>query len=123
MRILKRLTASVLLLVACSSVPLTAQWLLLDFEQITVAGTAIGFTTTKITSIGGIQMTKAVCNLETGEVRYLITGATPTSSVGMIWTVNTSLTFIGHDVLVNFLAIRDSGTSGQLDCTYSAGGQ
>ncbi len=123
MTIIKRLTASVLLLMACSSIPLTAQWLALDFEQVTVAATAIGFTTTKITSPGGIQMTKAVCNLETAEIRYLITGATPTTTVGMVWPVNTSLTFIGHDVLVNFLAIRDSGTSGQIDCTYSAGSQ
>lgn len=97
------------------------QWQRLAFEQITVANTAIGFTSTKITSPDGVLMTKAVCNLETGEVRYTIDGTTPTSTVGMIWAVNTSLTFVGHDVLSNFRAIRDSGTSGQLDCTYSAG--
>ena len=99
-----------------------AQWQALDFEQITVANTAIGFTTAKITPASGNPMNRATCYLETAEIRYTVNGTTPTSTVGMIWAVNTEKTLVGHDVLVAFRGIRDSGTSGQLDCTYSSGG-
>lgn len=89
------------------------------FEQITVAGTAIGFTTTKITPAGQVQATVASCRLRTAEISYTIDGTTPTSTVGTLMEVNDILTITGHDSLVRFLAIRTAG-SGQLDCTYSS---
>lgn len=92
---------------------------LLSYEQVTVANTAIGFTSTKITP-AGVQATTATCRLETAEVRYTIDGTTPTTSVGTPWEPLEALTFNGHDVLVNFRAIRTGATSGVLNCVYSA---
>lgn len=89
-------------------------------EQITVANTAIGFTVAKITPSGQVQATYAFCRLETAEIRYAVTGTTPTSSVGTLLEPGDTLTVQGHDVMVLFLAIRTGGTSGQLDCTYAA---
>lgn len=90
----------------------------LAFEQITVAGTSIGFTSTKITPAGGTMATLATCRLRTAEVSYTIDGTTPTASVGTLLEVGDILTLTGHDVLVLFRSIR-TGSSGQLDCTYS----
>ncbi len=107
------------ILVLLVSVGLSAQsWSYGAFEQITVAGTAIGFTASAITpTTGGPQATVAVCYLETNEVRYTVDGTTPTSTVGTIWSVGTTMTFVSHNVLMQFRAIR-TGSSGQLDCTY-----
>lgn len=89
------------------------------FEQITVAGTAIGFTSTKITPSGLPMATQAVCRVRTAEVSVTWDGTTPTASVGMLLSVGDSIVLTGHDVLVLFKAIR-TGSSGQLDCTYTA---
>ncbi len=92
----------------------------LAFEQITVAGTAIGFTSTKITPAGAPQQPDtAVCRLETAQIRYTIDGTTPTSTVGTLLETGDTIAVYGHDVLVRFRAIR-TGSSGQLNCTYSA---
>jgi hypothetical protein len=48
----------------------------------------------------------------------LLNGSAATSSVGTLLEVGDVLPIVGHDVLVNFSAIRTTGTSGQLDCTY-----
>ena len=108
--------ALVLLLV---SAPAFA-WSYLAFEQITVGATAIGFTTAIITPTGKPQATSASCRLRTAEVSYTIDGVTtPTATVGTLMAVNDILVLDGHDVLVNFRAIR-TGSSGQLDCQVSA---
>ena len=106
-----------LLLVTLYSVAVSA-WSYLAFEQITVGATAIGFTTTIITPVGQPQATAASCRLRTAEVSYTIDGTTPTATVGTLLAVSDILTLDGHDVLVNFRAIR-TGSSGQLDCTVS----
>jgi hypothetical protein len=90
------------------------------FEQITVAGTAIGFTAARITPAGFNQATRADCRLRTAQVSYTWDGTVPTTTVGTLLEVGEILTLTGHDSLVRFLAIRTTGTSGQLDCTYSA---
>ena len=90
------------------------------FEQITVAGTAIGFTATRITPPGFNQATRADCRLETAQVRYTYDGTTPTSAVGTLLEVGDTIRVDGHDLLVLFRAIRTGGTSGQLDCHYTA---
>lgn len=101
----------------------------LAFEQVTVAASSIGFTIAKICpdsqstafcGPGGRIATIATCTLETANVNFTIDRTTPTSSVGMLWTSGTTLTFNGADVLQNFRAIRTTGSSGQLDCTYAA---
>lgn len=92
----------------------------LAFEQVTVAGTAIGFTATKITASGLPMATFASCRLETAEVRYTVDGSVPTSTVGTPLEPGDVLELTGHDVLSAFRAIRTGATSGQLDCHYTA---
>lgn len=87
-------------------------------EQITVAASAIGFTTTKITASGQPQANLAVCRLETAEVRYSLTSTVPTTTVGTLLEIGDQLVVKGHDVMVLFKAIRTGASSGQLDCTY-----
>lgn len=107
------------LLAWLASVSVSA-WSYLAFEQITVGATAIGFTTTVITPAGRPQATAGSCRLRTAEISYTIDGVTtPTATVGTIMSVNDILVLTGHDVLVNFRAIR-TGSSGQLDCSVSA---
>lgn len=92
----------------------------IDDEQITVAGTAIGFTATKLDPVGGArQATIAVCILETADIRYRVNGSSPTSSVGMLVKSGSSFTITGHDQLLAFSAIR-TGSSATLSCTYYA---
>lgn len=95
-------------------------WSYLNFEQVTVAATSIGFTATKITPAGLPMATIASCRLETAEVRWTIDGTVPTTAVGTLLEIGDILTVTGHDALSTFRAIRTGGTSGVLDCTYSA---
>jgi hypothetical protein len=108
------------LVVLAVTVPALAQVLYIDDEQITVANTAIGFTAAKITPGGKPQATVAVCRLETAEIRYRTSGVAATSTVGALLEPGDVLTVTGHDLLVNFSAIRTGASSGQLDCTYVA---
>lgn len=91
------------------------------FEQITVAGSSIGFTSSLITNVptaqGTAQATIAICTLETANIRYTVNGTTPTNTIGVLWTSGTDKTFVGHDILVAFRSIRVT-SSGQLDCSY-----
>lgn len=95
-------------------------WSYLAFEQITVGATAIGFTTTVITPAGKPQATAAICRDRTAEISYAYDGTTPTATVGTLLEIGDTLTLTGHDVLLNFRAIRTGGSSGQLDCNVSA---
>lgn len=97
---------------------LGAQAAYLAFEQVVVANTAIGFTSSKISPLG-VQPTSASCRLETAEIRFTYDGTTPTTTVGTLLEVGDTLTVVGHDSLVRFLAIRTGANSGQLDCTYA----
>lgn len=94
----------------------------LAFEQITVGAAAVGFTAAKITPNNATvrDATQASCRVRTAEISFTIDNTTPTAAVGQLLEPGDYLTLNGHDVLVNFRAIRTTGTSGQLDCTYSA---
>lgn len=89
------------------------------YEQITVAGTAVGFTSAKITPSGSAPMQFAQCRLETAEIRYAYDGTTPTSSVGTLMEVGEYIAFTNHEDMLNFKAIR-TGSSAALSCTYKA---
>lgn len=95
------------------------------YEQITVANTAIGFTATKIQAGGGHpQATRALCRLETAEIRYRTDGGTPTSSVGILLEPGDVLDIAGDPAqIAQFLAIRTGSTSGSLSCTYTSNGK
>lgn len=92
----------------------------IGFEQVTVANTAIGFTTTKIDPPGRPQAAYAYCRLETAEIRYTYDGTTPTTTVGTLLEPGDGLPLQGHDSMQRFLAIRTGAVSGVLSCTYTA---
>ena len=103
------------------TVPLAAQRQYLGFEALTVDDTSggVGFSTNKITP-SGPNATTAVCRLETAQIRFQIDGKTAvTSSAGTLWEIGEERQFNGHDVLVNFRAIRTGSTSGTLQCNFS----
>lgn len=90
------------------------------FEQLTVAASSIGFTTGKITPTGLPMATSVSARLETAQIRYTIDGTVPTTSVGTLLEIGDVLTLTGHDVLMQFRAIRTGAVSGVLDSTFSA---
>jgi len=110
----------VLGLVLAASVSVRAWGGYVTFEQITVAGSSIGFTASKISGGNGHeQAVFAHCRLETAEIRYTVDGATtPTSTVGEPLEPGDILEITGNDLLQRFRAIR-TGSSGQLNCTYT----
>jgi hypothetical protein len=115
---MKRVLLSTLLLVAVLFVPVHAAYR--AFEQITVAGSAIGFTAATVSAgAGHPQALFAVCRVETAPIRYRFDGGTQTSTVGTFANPGDVIPMQGADALQNFLAIRVTSTSGQLDCTYS----
>jgi hypothetical protein len=92
------------------------------FEQITVAGTAIGFTAASITPAGRPESNAqlASCRLRTAQISFTYDGTTPTATVGELLEVGDRIEVRGHDLLRLFRGIRTTGTSGQLDCHYLA---
>ncbi len=85
-----------------------------DYEAITVADTAIGFTASKlVTAVAG-----AFCTLETGQVRFRMDGSDPTSTTGHLLEVGQSFTIYNRAALVNIKFIRTGSTSGALKVTY-----
>lgn len=87
-----------------------------DFEQITVAVTAIGLTASKIESTP--KPKKVIITCETAQFRYRIDGSDPTASVGHIVNPMDSLVLEGYSQLNNFKAIRVGGTSATVFVTY-----
>jgi hypothetical protein len=114
MKNLKVLAVALIVLGLSASV-----WAYRDFEAITVAGTAIGFTSAKIALANDHpQMNWAICVVETAPIRWLVTGNSPTASSGMLVNPGATITLSQPLDLVAFLAIRTTSTSAQLDCTY-----
>lgn len=115
----KRLLVALACVAACS---VTVQaWTYLAFEQISVAGTAIGITATKLQPNGANtapQATVGSCRVRTAQVSYTIDGTTPTASVGTLAEIGDVIQLNGPDVLRAFRAIR-TGSSGQLDCVVA----
>ena len=100
------------------------------FEQITVAGTAIGFTTAQLVVVsttnageGGTSYTstktafEAYITNETNEIRWTCDGTTPTSTVGHVLAAGSGLMLTGYQNLKNFRAIR-TGSSATLSVTF-----
>jgi hypothetical protein len=89
------------------------------FEQITVAGSAIGFTEATIVEGGGHrQVSHVLARCRTAELSYRVDGGTPTASVGILLAVGDVLKLDDVHEIRRFRAIR-TGSSGQLDCAYS----
>lgn len=85
-----------------------------SYESITVADTAIGLTTTKITD----YTTLVICTLETAQIRFRVDGTNPISTEGHILDVGKTLELPVIDDIKKFKAIRTGASSGVLKCTY-----
>src|SRR5687767_7915056 len=88
------------------------------YEAITVAATAIGFTNGTLSPAKAPSAKAAFCTLETAEVRYRYDGTNPSSSEGHLLASGGSITLYGINNLNQFRAIRTTGSSGTLRCTY-----
>ena len=114
---MKRTMILIAVLVALT-VPMSAGWAML--EQITVAGSSIGFTAANINQGNGHpQANYATCRVRTAQVSVRWDGGTPTSTVGILVEVGDLIRLDAPWKIVNFRAIRTTSTSGQLDCLYS----
>lgn len=95
------------------------------FETITVADTAIGFTSS---IIANNPITMVNCSLETGQIRFNIAGDDPTATtlghlleIGQWLCLGKCTGAGGHTALqqiTNFRGIRTGTTSGVLNCSY-----
>jgi hypothetical protein len=114
----KRLLLAFLLALGLAA-PVIAQQGYVGYEQVTVANSSIGLTAATINQGNGhMQANKAVCRLETAQIRYRLDGTAPTTTVGTPLEIGDVLTITGNDLLNNFRAIRTGGTSGVLNCHY-----
>lgn len=111
---MRRLIAG--LLVLALAAPLAAsQVQVKTFEQLTVAGTAVGITAAILSPSGQQQIAKCRLRLETAQIRYRWDGTNPTASVGTILEVGDVLQIDGFDVASSIRFIRTGATSGVLD--------
>jgi len=83
-------------------------------EVITISTTAIGLTSAKITS----STSYVICTLETAQIRFRVSDANPTSTVGHILDVGKTLELTTIDDIRKFKAIRTGSTDGSLTCSY-----
>jgi hypothetical protein len=83
------------------------------YSSISVTGTATAMTTST-------AYKTATCSLETAQIRWTMDGVTtPTASVGHIADPGDVIQLVGNANLRQFLAIRTSGTSATLNCTFA----
>lgn len=100
----------------------TQEYLWAARERITVAATAIGFTTTTYKPTSGdrkgICASIAKCVPEGADIRYRIDGTDPTSSIGRRIYEDSVFYIIGSENIKRFKAIRTTSTSATLDVEY-----
>jgi len=113
---MKKILLSMVFLILFVPCLLLAQTM--DYETITVADTAIGFTISKIAPSSSKFATRAFCVLETAEIRFLYSGASPTSTIGLLLEIGGNLQFDSRDAISKFKAIRTGSSSGVLTCIY-----
>ncbi|MEE9354192.1 MAG: hypothetical protein V3U75_01245 [Methylococcaceae bacterium] len=89
-----------------------------DYESITVADTAIGFTAAKLKPSSTDTPKAAICTLETGQIRFRTDGSDPTSAEGHLLKIGQQLIVESFDSMKGFRAIRTGATSGVLKVTY-----
>lgn len=89
-----------------------------DYESVTVATVAIGFTSGTYKPSGASRAMRVVCTIETAQIRYRMDGTDPTSSEGHILGDGDTLTVLGTRNIEDFRAIRTGGTSGVIKATF-----
>lgn len=77
----------------------------IDKEEVTVAGTAIGITASKLVRDGS-PVEKAFISTETESIRFWIDGSTPTSSSGHLAVAGSVIILSDRNQLINFRAIK-----------------
>jgi hypothetical protein len=97
------------------------------FDTLTVDATAggIGLTEAKYHPLGdegsdrlARSVARVVITVEAASIRYTYDGTTVTASVGHLLNSGDVLVLVGEDAIKNFRAIRTTGTSGTIQCTY-----
>ena len=90
-----------------------------DYEDITVATTAIGLTSTEY-DIDTVKPTvrMVACYNDAQPIRVRLDGSDPTSSVGTQMNDKDIIIIEDYDDITDFRAIRQGGTSSTLRCTY-----
>jgi hypothetical protein len=83
------------------------------FEKLTVAGTAVGLSTSTISPQAG-QRRHCVLTLETGQIRYRLDGLNPAADTGHIFDIGAVLVLDNHEDMRAIRFIRVSSTSGVL---------
>lgn len=91
-----------------------------ECETITVADTAIGFTTATYQIPQGYSKVEAYCCNETAQIRVMWDDDTvPTSAVGIVVNAGDCFRLSNNYDMPFFRAIRTDSTSGSLTCCYS----
>lgn len=90
----------------------------IDYESVTVADTAIGITTSKISPTNSEKAKRLFCTLETAQVRFRADGTNPTSAEGHLLNVGDTLALNNTGDIGRLRAIRTGDTSGVLKCTF-----
>lgn len=88
-----------------------------NHEKITVANTAIGFTASLLTLSPGAIPERAVCIVETAEIRFRVDGVDPTTAVGLLRSPGQEMVITGLHDIENFRAIRTGSASGVIQVT------
>lgn len=82
-------------------------------ETISSLTTAVGFTAAKLTA----NLMYAIIQAIDGDIRFTIDGTTPTSSLGLRLTQDSSVEVWGTKEMADFLCIDDGGTA-KLEVIY-----
>ena len=86
----------------------------LNHETVTVAGAAIGITSS---ASGGVLPHAALITVEVAQISVTVDGTTPTPTVGHILEPGDEITLTDRGEVMNFRAIRTGGTSATLKVT------
>lgn len=95
-----------------------------DNETITIAGAAIGFTTTKITPSGfsyraSLVTFRVECVTSPCPIRVLSNGNTPNASSGILLNEGDIVSVFGFDDISRFKGIRTGANSASIVAVYS----
>ena len=93
-----------------------------DYEDVTVGGSAVGLSSTKISPVTGsyarLSARAALMSSENGDIRFRIDSGLPTTSSGHYFTSGDTLVLTGTQAIQQFRGIRCGDTNGVLRVTY-----
>jgi len=89
----------------------------IDRETISSLTDSVGFTAAKLVS----RKVYAIIQAVDGNVRFTIDGTTPSTSLGLRLTQDSSVEVWGSDTMTNFRCIDDGGTA-KLEVVYMGKG-